>query len=82
MMRLLAQRLAQIFLIQLLDIGILMRFPDLLACIFPVNRFRPGLEYFCMAVVQGLPSPSYASARAGHDFNHMVFALMLADFLQ
>ena len=81
MMRLLAQRLAQEFLVELLDIGILMTLTDWLAFVFCIEGIATLLNHIKVAMVVRLTSTTNTSTWACHNLNYMVVELASAKFV-
>ena len=67
MMRLLAHRMTEELLVQLDDVGILVRLADLLAGILAVDGVHACLNDTAVSMVEGLTGTSDTAARAGHN---------------
>ena len=82
MVGLFAKRLSKVFLVQLLDIWVFVALAQRLPGIFLIQGLRTGLQHIEIPVMQRLTAAADATARASHDFDHMVLATFVTDVFQ
>ena len=78
----LTQRFAQIFLVQRLDVRILMRLAQRLLCIFPIQCIGTCIQHFRVAMMQRLSATTDTATRTCHNLNHMILIPPMANIFQ
>ena len=78
-LRSLTQRFTQIFLIQSLDVRILMRFTQRLLCIFPIQCIGTCIQHLRVAMMQRLSASTDTATRTCHNLNHMILIPSMAN---
>ena len=81
-LRSLTQRFTQIFLIQSLDVWILVRFTQRLLCIFPIQCIGTCIQHLRVAMMQRLSASTDTATRACHNLNHMILIPPMANIFQ
>ena len=71
MVGLLAERLAEELLVELDDVGVLVRLADSLAGVLAVDGVHTGLDHAAVPVMEGLAGTADTAAGAGHDLDCM-----------